>query len=125
MILIDTSSWVEALRVSGRVEVRERVKRLLVDGLAAWCDMVAVELWNGARGNYEKEKLAELEREILCLPSTEAVWQMARNLAQECRKAGHTMPAADLVIGSCALSHGVGLEHSDEHFDILMALNVA
>lgn len=122
MILIDTSSWVEALRSSGRVDVRERVRKILIDGLATWCDMVAVELWNGARGDYEKKKLAELEKEIVCLPTSKGVWQLARNLAQECRKAGHTMPSADLVIGSCALTHGVEIEHCDEHFNLIMAL---
>jgi hypothetical protein len=43
---VDTSSWIEALRLNGRENIRERVKLLLIDGLAAWCDMVAVELWN-------------------------------------------------------------------------------
>jgi hypothetical protein len=44
--LVDTSSWIEALRLNGRENIREQVKLLLIDGLAAWCDMVAVELWN-------------------------------------------------------------------------------
>ena len=55
VVLVDTSSWIEALRSSGRADVRERVRVLLLNGLAAWCDMVAVELWNGARGDYEKK----------------------------------------------------------------------
>ena len=50
LTLIDTSSWIEALRRSGRAEVRERVARLMSEGRAAWCDLVALELWNGARG---------------------------------------------------------------------------
>jgi len=71
---VDTSSWIEALRINGRENIREQVRLLLIDGLAAWCDMVAVELWNGARGDYEKRKLAELEKEIICLPTTDEVW---------------------------------------------------
>ncbi len=82
--------------------------------------MVAVELWNGARGDYEKKKLKELEKEIISLPTTEVVWQLARNLAQKCRKAGHTVPSADLVIVSCGLFHKVELEHCDEHFDLIV-----
>jgi hypothetical protein len=31
------------------------VRDLLLNGMAARCDMVAVELWNGARGDYEKK----------------------------------------------------------------------
>jgi len=121
IVLVDTSSWVEALRSSGRLDIRERVRNLLLNGLAAWCDMVAVELWNGARGDYEKKKLMELEKQITCLPTTADVWQLARDLAQRCRKAGHTVPSADLVIAACGLSHNVSIEHCDEHFDLIMS----
>jgi predicted nucleic acid-binding protein len=121
--LVDTSSWIEALLLNGRENIRERVKLLLIDGLAAWCDMVAVELWNGARGDYEKKKLAELEKEIICLPTTDEVWHGARELARKSRSAGHTFPSADLIIASCALCHGVALEHCDAHFDFIMDIH--
>lgn len=123
IVLVDTSSWIEALRISGRADVRERVRDLLLNGFIAWCDMVAVELWNGARGDYEKRKLMELEKQITCLPTTAEVWQLARTLAQRCRKAGHTVPSTDLVIVACGLSHHVAIEHSDEHFDLI--INIA
>lgn len=100
--MIDTSSWIEALRTSGSTDIRERVRKLMIDGLAAWCDMVSVELWNGARGEFEKERLAELEKEITCLPTTKEVWDLARKLAQTCRESGKSVPAVDLVITSCA-----------------------
>ena len=122
--LVDTSSWIEALRLNGRENIRERVKLLLIDGLAAWCDMVAVELWNGARGDYEKKKLAELEKEIVCLPTTDEVWHGTRELARKSRRTGHTVPSADLIIASCAIYHGVKLEHCDAHFDLIMDLQL-
>ena len=120
--LVDSSSWIEALRKKGRIDVRERVKSLLIDGAAAWRDMVAVELWNGARGAYEKKRLLELEKDILCLPTTTEVWFMARRLAEKCRGAGMTAPSADLVIASCALIHGADIEHCDEHIDFIINL---
>jgi predicted nucleic acid-binding protein len=120
VILVDTSSWIEALRSKGREDVRKRVKSIMIEGLAAWCDMVVVELWNGARGDYEKRKLAELEREIICLPTTDKVWLKARDLAKKCRSAGRTVPSADLVITSCALFHNVEIEYCDTHFDYIL-----
>ena len=120
VVLVDTSSWIEALRSTGDKEVRERVLKLMLDARAAWCDMVAVELWNGARGDYEKQKLSELEREISCLQTTPEVWRMARALAQKCRQAGHTVPSADLVIAACALAHHAGIEHCDNHMDSIL-----
>ncbi|MBC8246893.1 MAG: PIN domain-containing protein [Deltaproteobacteria bacterium] len=123
VVLVDTSSWVEALRSDGRTDIRNRVKTLLLNGRAAWCDMVSVELWNGARGDYEKKKLAQLENEILCLQTTDNVWQLARDLAKKCRGAGRTVPTADLIIASCALFHGVKVEHCDVHFDFILKVH--
>lgn len=125
VVLIDTSSWIEALRVTGRTDIRERVLMLMTDGRAAWCDMVAVELWNGAKGDYEKERLSELEKEIACLPSTPEVWQKARLLAQQCRIAGKTVPSADLLITACALAHHAGIEHCDAHINLILKVHTA
>ena len=101
-------------------DIQERVRLLLVDGLAAWCDMIAVELWNGARGDDEKKMLGELEKEIISLPTTDEVWHLARILAKKCRNSGRTVPSADLVISACALFHEVNVEHCDAHFDFIL-----
>jgi predicted nucleic acid-binding protein len=125
VVLIDTSSWIEALRQTGNTEVRERVTSLMVSGRSAWCDMVIVELWNGARGDYEKQKLKELENEILSLQITPAVWQKAKMLAQRCRQSGQPVPSADLVISACALFHNVAIEHCDDHIDFILKVHNA
>lgn len=122
-VLIDTSSWIEALRVSGRNDVRERVLNLMLDGSAAWCDIIAVELWNGAKGDYEKKKLKEFEKEIICLETSSEVWQRAKELARECRKAGYTVPTADLVITACAFTHKAPIEHCDEHIESIARIH--
>ncbi len=123
VVLIDTSSWIEALRLTGRPDIRNAVANLMIDGRAAWCDMVAVELWNGARGAYERQKLSELEEEIICLETTPEVWQTARLLAQRCREAGQTVPPADLVIASCALANNAEIEHCDNHIDFILKVH--
>lgn len=123
VVLVDTSSWIEALRSSGNEEVRNRVLRLMVDGRAAWCDMVRVELWNGARGEYEKRKLAELEKEMVNLETSPEMWGVARELARKCRSAGQTVPTADLVIAACAITHGSAIEHCDNHIGLILKLH--
>jgi predicted nucleic acid-binding protein len=121
--LIDTSSWIEALRETGKPAVRERVRELIVDGLAVWCDFVLLELWNGARGEYEKKKLNELQKEIYSLPTTDSVWELSRELARKCRKAGKTVPPSDLLIAACAFHHDAAIEHSDPHFVVIQEIH--
>lgn len=123
MTLIDTSSWIEALRRDGRADVRDRVRKLLVEGQAVWCDLVSLELWNGARGDYEKERLTALEKEIDCLTTTDKVWDLARTLARKARKAGKKVPASDLLISACGLYHQVEIEYCDQHFDLIIEIH--
>ncbi|HIL91084.1 MAG TPA: PIN domain-containing protein [Gemmatimonadetes bacterium] len=122
LTLIDTSSWVEALRRQGSEVVRDRVHKLLVEGQAAWCDMVLLELWNGARGDNEKKRLGQLEQEMICLPTTSLVWEKARLLARLCRENGLTAPATDLLIIACAGTHEVDIEYQDIHFAAILPL---
>ncbi|TAN38555.1 MAG: hypothetical protein EPN25_13570 [Nitrospirae bacterium] len=79
----------------------------------------------GAQGDYEKKKLRELEKEILCLQTGPEVWQLAKTLAQECRKSGRTAPSADLIIAACALYNHAAIEHSDDPIDRILKVNAA
>ncbi len=121
--LIDTSSWIEAFRTTGDQVVRQRVENLMLEGKAAWCEMVSLELWNGAKGNAERKMLSELEREMIVLTTTSKVWGLAKNLAQKCRKSGKTIPSTDLLIVSCGLVNEVSIESQDKHFDIIMKIH--
>ena len=58
MRLVDTSSWIEQLRRGGDAAVRERVEALLMAGEAAWCPIVRLELWNGARSERKRSQEA-------------------------------------------------------------------
>jgi predicted nucleic acid-binding protein len=123
IVLIDTSSWIEALRANGQEDIRQRVKDLMLKGKAAWCDLIVVELWNGARGDYEKQKLRELENEIICIETTPEVWDKAKSLARKCRLSGQTIPVADLIITACAICHKTDIEHCDEHIDSILKIS--
>lgn len=117
MTLIDTSAWVEQLRLGGNSDVRARVESLLSAGEAAWCSLVRLELWNGARAGSETIALREMELSLPELPIDDDVWSMAVRIAGECRRSGLTIPATDLLVYSCARRHNVALEHADRHFD--------
>jgi len=122
MKLIDSSSWIHALRIDGDPAIRERVHQLLVKDEAAWCDIVRVELWRGVSKRREISFLKELERNIRLLPITTEVWNLACELAQKWRVKGTPIPTTDIAIGACARVHKVELEHVDKHFDVIRKL---
>ena len=122
MTLIDTSAWIHSLRADGDRTVTARVRALLESGEAAWCALVQLELWNGARGERERRVMADMAASLPSLPIDDAVWSTACELARAARDGGHTIPATDLVIAACARRHGAGLEHCDSHLEAVQAL---
>lgn len=119
--LVDTSAWIDALRKDGDAETRRAVEALTRDGEAVLCEIVLLELWNGARGKTELAFIRDLEAELEIVPILPAVWQAAYTLARDCRAAGFTIPPTDLVVAACAEHHHVGLLHRDSHFDEIAA----
>ena len=117
--LIDTSSWTHALRRAGDPTITARVRSLLANGRAAWCDAVRLELWKGVRDDRERAQLSEMGRSLPSLPITDAVWNLACDTGGRARKNGFNFPAVDLIIFACAKFHAVEIEHSDKHFLLL------
>lgn len=117
MKLVDTSSWVHQIRKRGNAAVRARVEALLTAGAAAWCPQVRLELWAGARSDHDRKILRDYERVLPELPITDAVWQLACDLADGARRAGISAGAGDLLIAACARHHSVELEHADADFE--------
>ncbi len=119
--LIDSSSWIDFLR-GRQTESAMRVQHLLASGEAAWCDLIAVELWNGVRVGKERKALDELEVELSLFALDVNVWKLARKLAFRCRQSGITAPSNDVIIAACVVTHGLELEHCDKHFDDILPL---
>lgn len=115
MVLVDSSSWIETLRAGGNAQVRARVTELVLAGQAAWCDIIRIELWHGARGQRELKELALLETVVYSLETDETVWDGAVDLARKARSSGITAPCADLLIVATAKCHAVELDHFDKH----------
>lgn len=103
------------------VAVRARVVAALQGGEARWCEMIRLELWNGADGDRERKVLREFERVVPELAITPSVWSEAFDMARRCQAAGVTVAASDLVIDACARCHGADLEHADGDFDQIAA----
>lgn len=122
MYLVDTSSWIEFLRTNGRPEVQKRLHELLKARQAAWCQVVRLELWNGARSDSDVRQLTELETYLTMLDITADVWNESVALARRTRGKGLTVPMPDVIIAACARHHGVEVESIDLHFKQLAKL---
>ena len=121
-VLIDTSLWVHQLRGSGDARQRARVEALLLQGEAAWCPVVRLELWRGI-GNAAERRTLERYRQVLPdYAITDMVWARAIALADRARRNGATVPLPDLLIFACAREHRLGLAHDDAHFEQLARL---
>lgn len=123
MVLLDTSMWIEALRPGGRSDSRKRVDVLIANDEAVWCDVVRLELWNGARGEREHRDLRFLESTIVCLPTDQHVWDESFDLARRARARGLTVGASDLIIVACAKRHGIPVESRDFQLEKLAKLH--
>ena len=119
-VLIDTSCWIEGLRRDGDPGIRQQIRHLLLSGEAATCSMVLLELWNGARGDYEKSQLWMLEDTLINLTIDDTVWKRSKELASLCHGKGLTIPSTDLLIIAVSLRYDVSLIHSDKHFDLCL-----
>ena len=122
LVLIDTSAWIEFFRSRGDAAIRERVISLVRRGEAAWCEMIRLELWNGASGQKELKELHLMESSVTPLPITPAVWALADQLARSTRLKARTFPTSDLVIAACSRHYAVDVLHKDQHFEQLKVL---
>jgi predicted nucleic acid-binding protein len=122
MTIVDSSSWIEALRERGDPAVRSRVESLLDAGEAAWCQMIRLELWRGVRSGAERRVLEFLEPRIDMLEINDAVWESAVRLTVKARASGVAAPASDVLIVATAQHHHARLEHCDGHLQRLLSL---
>ena len=119
MTLVDTSSWIQYLRRDGEPEMKEKVRSLLLDGVAVLCPVVLTELWMGAGSKKDQDDLTDLSAVLRCLPMTDEVWECSFRLARLCRAKGTLLPSSDLMIATCAFIHELRTLAIDKHFETL------
>ncbi|EHQ06054.1 PIN domain-containing protein [Leptonema illini] len=119
MILIDSSVWIEFLRVNGNAEAQARVADHLISGEARIAEPILLELWNGVKGREERKQIAKIEQSVPILPCTSEVFKLSYRVADLSRAAGLTVPSIDLIIFSIAAFHNVKIDTLDKHLRLL------
>ena len=113
--LIDTSLWIDLTRRKSPQSLRQRIAPYFLDPSAHTADPVAFELLRHALPA-EIEFLTRRLEALPRLPSPVDLWNRAAKLGQNCRKAGHTAGALDLLIAVIAAASDATLITLDEDF---------
>ena len=117
MILVDTSVWVQVLRDRTGNAVRTFQERV-GDEVIAFTRFTQLELLQGAKDEYEWNRLDEYLTTQYYLESTEDTWREAARIYFELRKNGITLSSPiDACIAQIAIESNSILLHRDEDFE--------
>ena len=119
LVLIDTSAWIHALRPNGSPQIREKVRNVLKERMAASTELIILELAGGAKEKHEYEELMDDLLALYQLPADEDVWRLAFNLHFELRRKGVSVPSTDILISAVAIKNKCALLHHDKHFELI------
>jgi hypothetical protein len=119
LVLIDTSVWILALRKSPPPEIRDEVAHLLAEDRVAIVPLIRLELLGGAKSLDEFNRLQSRLSALHQMPTDEADWETAIQLAFQLRRGGKMIPYTDVLIASAAIVNNCTLLHCDRHFDLM------
>lgn len=119
VFLVDTSTWLLALRKEFVPEVKELLDRLLRENSVITTGIIKLEIIGGARTEYEFQRLKSRFNALDAVKTDEPVWQKACELGFALRRKGVTVPHTDILIAACSLQSGSVIVHADAHFDLI------
>ena len=115
-VLVDSSAWVEVLRNRAASALHQSVGAALHEGRAALTAPVWVELYRGVRGKRELQQLDSLRKLCQWLDFDDDCWELAAQIARQCREGGATVPLGDVLVFACARRHAVEIIEHDARF---------
>jgi predicted nucleic acid-binding protein len=122
LILPDSNIYITAVR-AGRDPFQQFVPGLDEREFAV-CGMVVLEVCRGLREPTLLRRFRERFAVMIFLPTTNATWERAAQLAWSLDRQGVVLPAPDLLIAACALQAGATVLTSDAHFRKIPGLRV-
>jgi len=114
LVLVDTSVWVETLRIRGDPACRSTMDQLTAQGRVATCEVVIVELLQGALDGRQVDRLSVSLAATTTLGMAGAGEEAGR-LGWALRRRGIIVHTTDLLIAATAHLHGAALLHRDRH----------
>lgn len=114
LVLVDSSSWIDAFRAPCDEIYRQRFDQLMLDGRIAVCEVVIAEVLRGAVDQAARERMSDEFAALTCL-DMQGAGNIAGRLALELRARGLAINTTDLLIAATAELHGVPILHRDRH----------
>jgi predicted nucleic acid-binding protein len=121
MFLIDSSVWIEYLRVDGSPKVKERIRTLLQRDEVVSCGIVAVEVLRGAKNKSDFNKLYDSIFSLPQIPIDNEVISRASRWGFELDRKGKVVSTTDLIIASAAYRN-TRLLHIDNDFEMIASV---
>ncbi len=90
----------------------------------ATCGIVVLEVCRGRRDPGLYRRFLERFGVMIFLPSSNAIWERATQLAWRMDRQGLVIPATDILIAATALQAGAAVLTSDAHFRHVPGLEV-
>lgn len=117
MILVDTSVWINVLKDKTGKIVNKFRKRTETD-IVVFCRFVQLELLQGAKDEFEWNRLDEYLVTQYYLETTENTWRSAAKIYFKLRKSGITVRSPiDCCIACIAMESHALLLHQDRDFE--------
>lgn len=120
LILPDTNVYIDAFRTD--VDPFEIFARHVEEWEFATCGPVVLEVCRGFRAPAVLQRFRERFSVMIYVPTTNAVWDRATQLAWSLDRQGRTLPAQDLLIAACALHADATVLTRDAHFQQIPGL---
>jgi predicted nucleic acid-binding protein len=121
-VLVDSNVFITLLR-QGQDPAQVLTKRYATTDLLT-CGMVRLEVLRGVRVERVKERLTAFFDVMMNVPADNSIWEEALSLAWNLDRAGHVIPATDILIATSALRAGGMVLTQDKHFHCVPSLEV-
>jgi len=117
LFLVDTSTWLYALRKEFNPVIKDRLDQLLKENLVITVGFIKLEILGGTKSEKEFQRLKMRLDSLEECETDSPLWEKAYDLAFQLRRKGVTIPYTDILIAAAALAHEATLLHVDAHFD--------
>lgn len=122
-VLVDSSVFIHLLRHDIDPVVALQQEYRSIDLVT--CGMVQMEVLRGVKNPKVRERLEDLMSILQFVPSDNALWDAATELAWSMDRAGQVIPATDILIAVSAQRVGASMLTLDHHFAMIPRLDMA